>query len=244
MRIFDETKFNILMNTTSYNPAELKLVQSSFITKVYAWMSLALMITAVTAMYVASSQALTQAIFGNRVIFYVLLFGELGLVWFLSASLDRLSAMTATLLFIAYSVLNGLTLAVIFLVYTSGSIGTTFAVTAGTFGVMSLYGYTTKRDLTSWGNLLFMALIGFVIGSVVNMFLQSEFLYWVFTYIGILIFVGLTAYDTQKIKEMGAQGFDTSEGMRKTAIMGALALYLDFINLFLLLLRIFGGRRN
>ena len=232
------------MNTTSYNQAELKLAQSTFITKVYAWMSMALMITALTAVYVASSEALTQAILGNRMIFYVLLFGELGLVMFLSAALDRMNAMTATLLFIAYSVLNGLTLSVIFLVYTASSIGTTFFVTAGTFGVMSLYGYTTKRDLTSWGNLLFMALVGFIIASIVNLFLQNTIIYWVCTYIGILVFVGLTAYDTQKIKEMGAAGFNTSEGMRKGAIMGALALYLDFINLFLLLLRLFGGRRN
>ncbi|MCW3125065.1 MAG: rane protein [Bacteroidetes bacterium] len=232
------------MNTTSYNPAEVKLAQSTFISKVYAWMSIALLITAVVAAFVASSEEATQIILGNRIVFYVLLFGELGLVWFISSSLDRLSAMTATLLFVLYSVLNGLTLSVIFLVYTSSSIGTTFFVTAGTFGVMSLYGYTTKRDLTSWGNLLVMALIGFVIASIVNLFLQNTVIYWICTYIGILIFVGLTAYDTQKIKEMGAAGFDTSDRMQKGAIMGALALYLDFINLFLLLLRLFGGRRN
>jgi FtsH-binding integral membrane protein len=232
------------MNTTSYNQAELKLVQSNFITKVYAWMCMALALTALTAVYVANSQEMVHAIFGNRFAFMVLIVGELGLVMFLSAALDRMSAMTATLLFIAYAVLNGVTLSVIFLVYTAGSIGTTFFVTAGTFGAMSLYGYTTKRDLTSMGNLLFMALIGFVIASVVNLFLQSTILYWVVTYIGILVFVGLTAYDTQKLKEMGANGFETSEGMRKGAIMGALALYLDFINLFLLLLRLFGGRRN
>jgi hypothetical protein len=232
------------MNTTSYNQAELKLIQSNFITKVYAWMSMALMITALVAAYVASSPEMIRAIFGNRVLFYVLIFGELGLVMFLSAALNRMSAMTATILFIAYSAVNGLTLSVIFLVYTAGSIGTTFLVTAGTFGAMSIYGYTTKRDLTSMGNLLFMALIGFVIASVVNIFLQSTVFYWVCTYIGILIFVGLTAYDTQKLKEMSAEGFETSEGMRKGAIMGALALYLDFINLFLLLLRLFGNRRN
>jgi FtsH-binding integral membrane protein len=232
------------MNTTSYNQAELKLVQSNFITKVYAWMCMALAITALTAAYVANSQELVRMIFSNRIVFYILIFGQLGLVMGLSAALDRMSAMTATLLFVLYSVLNGLTLSVIFLIYTAGSIGTTFFVTAGTFGAMSLYGYTTKRDLTSWGNLLFMALIGFVIASVVNLFLQSSILYWVITYIGILVFVGLTAYDTQKLKEMSANGFDTSEGMRKGAIMGALALYLDFINLFLLLLRLFGNRRN
>jgi len=232
------------MNTTSYNQAEMKLIQSGFITKVYAWMSMALTITALTAIYVASSQDLVRAILGNRIIFFVLIFGELGLVMALSAALNRISAMTATLLFIAYSVLNGLTLSVIFLVYTASSIGTTFIVTAGTFGAMSIYGYTTKRDLTTWGNLLFMALVGFVIASLVNLFWQNPIFYWVCTYAGILIFVGLTAYDTQKIKEMGAAGFETSDGMRKGAIMGALALYLDFINLFLLLLRLFGNRRN
>lgn len=232
------------MNTESFNQAELRLVQSSFITKVYAWMSMALMITALAAVYVASSPAMTAAILGNRIVFYVLLFGELGLVMFISGALNRISAMTATLLFVLYSVLNGLTLSCIFLVYSGASIGTTFLVTAGTFGIMSIYGYTTKRDLTSMGNLLVMALIGFVIASIVNLFLQSTVFYWICTYVGILIFVGLTAYDTQKIKEMGATGFQTSEGMRKGAIMGALALYLDFINLFLLFLRIFGGRRN
>lgn len=232
------------MNTGSLNQAELKLAQSSFITKVYAWMSMALMITALTAVYVASSEELTRAILGNRIVFYILLFGELGLVMFISAALERISAMTATLLFVAYSVLNGLTLSVIFLVYSGASIGTTFLVTAGTFGVMSIYGYTTKRDLTSMGNLLIMALIGFIIASIVNMFLHSTIFYWICTYAGILIFVGLTAYDTQKIKEMGAAGFNTSEGMRKGAIIGALSLYLDFINLFLLLLRLFGGRKD
>lgn len=232
------------MNTEYATQSELKLAQSSFISKVYAWMSMALMITALAAVYVASSPALTSAILGNRIVFYVLLFGELGLVMFISGAINRLSAMTATLLFILYSVINGLTLSCIFLVYSGASIGTTFLVTAGTFGVMSIYGYTTKRDLTSMGNLLVMALIGFVIASIVNLFLQNSILYWIITYIGILIFVGLTAYDTQAIKEMGAAGFNTSDGMRKGAIMGALKLYLDFINLFLLLLRLFGGRRD
>jgi FtsH-binding integral membrane protein len=232
------------MDNTSYNPAELKLSQSTYMSKVYAWMSIALMITAVTAAVVAGSPDMVRAIFGNRFMFMILFLAELGLVMGISGAINRISAMTATLLFVVYSVLNGVTLSVIFLVYTSASIGTTFAVTAGTFGVMSIYGYTTKRDLTSWGNLLFMALIGFVIASVVNMFLQSPVFYWICTYAGILIFVGLTAYDTQKIKEMGAGGFDTSDGMQKGAILGALSLYLDFINLFLLLLRLFGNRRN
>jgi len=233
------------MNTSAYdNPAELRLVQSTFMTKVYAWMCMALMITAVVAAFVASSPEMFRSIFGNRFAFLILMIAELGLVVALSGAIDRMSAVTATMIFIVYSALNGLTMSVIFLVYTTGSIGTTFAVTAGTFGVMSLYGYTTKRDLTSWGNLLFMALIGLIIASVVNMFLQSPLFYWICTYAGILIFVGLTAYDTQKIKELGAQGFNTSDGMQKGAIIGALQLYLDFINLFLLLLRLFGNRRN
>jgi FtsH-binding integral membrane protein len=223
---------------------EVKLAQSSFISKVYAWMCMALMITAVTAAVTASIPELIKLVVMNRIIFYVLLFSELGLVWYITASLGRISAMTATLLFVLYSVLNGLTLSVIFLAYTASSISTTFFTTAATFGVMSLYGYTTKRDLTAVGNLLIMALIGMVIGTIINLFLQNEFLYWVFTYVGIIVFVGLTAYDTQKVKQMALADFQTSENMRKGALMGALALYLDFINLFLLLLRLFGGRRN
>lgn len=232
------------MNTTSYNPAEVQLAQSTFISKVYAWMSVALLVTALVAAYVASSEELIQQIFSSRATFYLLVFGQLGLVMVISAMIDRLSAMTATVLFVIYSAMNGLTLSVIFLVYTASSIGTTFFVTAGTFAVMSIYGYTTKRDLTTWGNLLFMAIIGLVIGSIVNLFLQNTILYWIVTYVGILVFVGLTAYDTQKIKEMGATGFNSSEGMQKGAVIGALSLYLDFINLFLMLLRVFGGRRN
>jgi FtsH-binding integral membrane protein len=180
---------------------------------------------------------------GNRIIFYALLFGELGLVWFVTARIDSLSGVTATFLFLLYSVLNGLTFSVIFLVYTASSIGSTFFVTAATFGVMSIYGYTTKRDLTSLGNLMFMALIGLIIASVVNIFLGSEMLYWITTYAGVLIFVGLTAYDTQKIKQMASTDFGTSENVQKGALMGALRLYLDFINLFLFLLRLFGRRK-
>ena len=221
-----------------------KLAQSTFISKVYAWMCMALMITAVTAAVTASTPELIQAVVLNRIAFYILMFGELGLVMYLSARISSMSAMTATVLFILYSVLNGLTLSVIFMVYTASSISTTFLATSATFGVMSIYGYTTKRDLTSWGNLLFMALIGIVIGSLINLFLKNEFLYWVFTYIGIIVFVGLTAYDTQKVKMMAETDFGTSENMRKGAIMGALTLYLDFINLFLMLLRLFGNRRD
>ncbi|MBS1623244.1 MAG: Bax inhibitor-1/YccA family protein [Bacteroidetes bacterium] len=232
------------MNTTSYNAAEIKLAQSTFISKVYSWMSLALLITGAVAAYIASSDALMEIIVGNRGVFYGLLLGELALVWVISAAINRLSATTATGLFILYSVMNGLTLSVIFLRYTASSIGTTFFVTAGTFAVMSVYGHTTKRDLTSWGNLLLMALIGLIIASVVNLFWQNSMFYWICTYAGILIFVGLTAYDTQKIKEYGAQGFSDSDSMQKGALIGALQLYLDFINLFLYILRLLGNRRN
>ena len=229
---------------TSYNPAEVKLAQATFISKVYSWMCLALLITGAVAAYIASSEALIEAVVGNRAVFFGLLIGEIALVWAISAAIGRLSGAMATVLFITYSVMNGLTLSVIFLAYTASSISTTFFVTAGTFAVMSIYGHTTKRDLTSWGNLLLMALVGLIIGSVVNLFWQNSLFYWICTYIGILIFVGLTAYDTQKIKEYGAQGFSDSENMQKGALMGALILYLDFINLFLLILRLLGGRRN
>ncbi len=224
---------------------EVKSIQASFINKVYMWMCGALLITGFVALRTISSESLMGALFGSGSMmpFYVLIFAELGLVWWLSASIDKMSSGLATALFILYSALNGLTLAVVFLLYTKASIASTFFVTAGTFGVMSAYGYFTKKDLTSWGNLLFMALIGFIIASIVNIFLQSSFFYWLITYAGILIFVGLTAYDTQKIKKMSL-GLDAdSEAGKKGAIMGALMLYLDFINLFLLLLRVLGNRR-
>jgi len=217
--------------------------EASFISKVYAWMSLALAITAFVAMFVASSPSLIEAIVGNRIIFIGLLIGELLLVVFISGIIGKISGATATFLFVVYAVLNGITLSFIFLLYTSSSIASTFFVTAGTFAGMSLYGYTTKRDLTSWGNLLMMALLGVVIASVVNMFFNNAIVYWVTTYIGIIVFVGLIAYDTQKLKAVNTSGIEGTDIERKGAIMGALMLYLDFINLFLLLLRLFGRRK-
>jgi uncharacterized protein len=159
----------------------------------------------------------------------------------LSAGIGRLAPTTASALFIVYAALNGLTMAAIFLVYTRTSIASTFFITASTFGVMSLYGYTTKRDLTKMGSLLFMALIGLILASLVNFFLKSTALYWIITYAGVLIFVGLIAWDTQKIKRLSTQATDETSG-RRIAIIGSLMLYLDFINLFLFLLRIFGKR--
>ena len=216
---------------------------SVYLTKVYNWMALALLLTGLVAYITADSDWLVQAIFGNKLLFFGLIIGEFALVGYISARIKKISSSTATLLFLAYSFLNGLTLAFIFMAYTSESISSTFIITAGTFGAMSLYGYTTKSDLSKIGNIAFMALIGIIIASVVNMFLQSSTLMWIITYVGVLIFVGLIAYDTQKLKRIAINGFENEESMAKGAILGALTLYLDFINLFLFLLRIFGNRK-
>ncbi len=218
------------------------IVQNEFIRRVYNWMALGLALTAITALY-AVNAGLVYSILKNPVIMLVLIVGELGLVIALSAAIGRIQSSTAIFMFFAYSFLNGLTLSTVFLVYTKASISSTFFITASTFAVMGVYGYTTKRDLTSLGSFLMMGLIGVVIASFVNFFFQSPAFYWLITYAGIAVFVGLTAYDTQKIKEMGYAGFAGTEDERKGAVIGALRLYLDFINLFLLLLRVF-GRRN
>ncbi len=218
-------------------------IQSGFVARVYNWMGLGLATTAVVALLTASSPSLLNLIFGSQFVFLGLVLGELGLVIALSAAISRLQATTAALMFFLYSALNGLTLSAIFLAYTSASIANTFFVTAGTFGLMSLYGYTTKRDLTSWGSFLFMGLIGIILASVVNLFMRSEAISWLVTYAGVIVFVGLSAYDAQMIKQMAASGFGDEESERKSAVIGALRLYLDFINLFLMLLNIFGRRR-
>lgn len=221
-----------------------KYAQSTLFRNVYIWMSLALLLTGITSIAVASSPGLLSLIYSGKYTFYGLLLAELALVWYLSARINKLSFSAATICFVIYSVLNGLTLSFIFLVYTSASIASTFFVTAGTFGAMALFGTVTKRDLSSWGSILIMAVVGLIIASVVNMFLGNEILYWVITYAGVLVFVGLTAYDAQKIKRMiQAHGNEINETTQKIALMGALSLYLDFINLFLYLLRILGSRR-
>ena len=211
--------------------------------KVYVWMALALLITGMTAYYVATSPVLINAILTNRILFWGLFIAELALVMGVSAAINRLSLLTATLMFLLYSVINGATMSVIFLIYQMSSIATVFFITAGTFGTMALIGYTTKKDLTSMGRILFMALIGIIIATVVNIFIKSDGLTMIMSYIGVLVFVGLTAYDSQKIKQMLQQATDVDEGTKKMALLGALTLYLDFINLFLYLLRIFGKRR-
>jgi len=214
--------------------------QNTLIRQVYAWMGAGLAITAFLALATVSSPGLLNAIVGNRMLFYGLMLGEIALVFTLSGAINRLSALTATLLFLGYSALNGMTLSIIFLVYTADSIASTFLITSAMFGAMSIYGYVTKRDLSTWGSFLFMGLIGVVIASLVNIFLHSDGLSWVLSGIGVIVFTGLTAYDTWKIKALAADGL---EG-RKPAILGALTLYLDFINLFLMLLRFVGGRRD
>jgi len=226
--------------------ADEQLVMSKAFTvlmrKVYTWMTLALVITGLTAYGVANSPGVLQAIYTNQILFWGLIIAELALVVGVSAAINKLSLTTATLMFILYSVINGALMSYIFLAYTASSVATVFFITAGTFGVMALIGYTTKTDLSSMGKILFMALIGLVIATLVNLFVKSDGLTLILSYVGVLIFVGLTAWDSQKIKQMLLQAPDAGEGAQKIALLGALSLYLDFINLFIYLLRIFGKR--
>ncbi|MBO7068216.1 MAG: Bax inhibitor-1/YccA family protein [Bacteroidaceae bacterium] len=211
--------------------------------KVYVWMALALLITGMTSFFVATSPTLLTAIITSKTLFYGLIIAELALVLGVSAAINRLSLTVATLLFILYSVINGATMSMIFLIYDVSSIATVFFITAGTFGAMAAIGYTTKKDLSSMGRILFMALIGLVIATAVNLFFKSPGMTMVLSYIGVIVFVGLTAWDSQKIKLMLMQAPDADENAQKLALLGALTLYLDFVNLFLYLLRIFGKRR-
>ena len=229
----------------SYNerPIEMSEAFPALMRKVYVWMSLALLITGMTAYYVATNQVIMNAILTSRVLLYGLFAVELALVVGVSAAINRLSVLTATLMFLLYSVLNGATISVIFLLYQLSSIATVFFITAGTFGTMALIGYTTKKDLSSIGRILTMSLIGLVIATLVNIFIKSDGLTMILSYIGVLVFVGLTAWDSQKIKRMLLQATDVNEVTKKIALLGALTLYLDFVNLFLYLLRIFGKRR-
>ena len=220
--------------------ADAQLRQRSILGQVYAWMTAGLLVTSAVAAYAASAPSVLNLLYGNPFTIWLLFLAQIGLVIGLSAAIDRLTPSAAVALFIAYAALNGLTLSAIFLVYTSTSIAQAFLAAAATFLVMSLYGTTTKRDLSTVGNLLVMALIGLVIGSIVNLFWANSALYWVLTYLGIAIFIGLTAWDTQQIKQLVQQVRDDTSA-RRVAIIGALTLYLDFINLFVLLLRVFGS---
>lgn len=224
---------------------------SGIMSRVYMWMTAALLLTAGTAYFTASSPALLQLIFGNSIAIWVLFIAELGLVMGISAGINRLSPTTATALFLLYSVVNGLTLSVIFFAYELGTIYQAFAASALTFGAMSFVGYTTKKDLSSLGGYLIMGLIGLIIASVINIFWSNSVMDTIITYIGVFIFIGLTAYDTQKIKEMSyaveqgeSMGYTDAAAPRRIAILGALTLYLDFINLFLYILRLFGRSRD
>lgn len=216
-----------------------------FMTRVFGWMTMGIGLTAVVSWLIFSrfiAPGGPEVIQTLSSVAFPLLLVELGIVWFLSARVHKMNTGTAIGMFLFYAALNGVTLSFIFAMYTLGSIATTFFVTTATFGFMFVFGWVTKKDLTSMGSLLFMALIGLIVASVANIFFHSEILYWVVTYVGVLIFVGLIAYDAQKIKHMAGMGHAESDVQQKNAILGALALYLDFINLFLLLLRIFGSR--
>lgn len=222
---------------------EQNAVFAKLMRSVYLWMVFALVITGLTAAYVANSPTYISALVNNPMLFYGVIIAELAVVFILSGRIHKMSFLTASLMFIFYSLLTGVSLSTIFLAYTESSIATTFLITAGTFGTMSLVGFVTKKDLSKLGGILFMALIGLIIATVVNIFLVSDTLGWIINYVGVLIFVGLTAYDTQKIKQMMREyGTDINEQTQKMALMGSLSLYLDFINMFLYLLRIFGNR--
>lgn len=218
-----------------------KSAQVAVFRQVYVWMSLALFITGITALIVAGNNSIMYKLASNPILFWGIAIAEIVMVFILASNIHRMSLQTGTIMFIVYSILNGVTMSMLFMVYTSESIAATFFITAGTFGAISAYGYLTKKDLSSWGSIFIMALVGILIASIVNIFLGSETLYWIISYAGVLIFVGLTAYDTQKIKE-AIMNSDVNEATYKIALMGALELYLDFINLFIYLLRIIGDR--
>ena len=236
------------MENNFYNQVEERAQSSALsfpalMSKVYLWMTLALVVTGMTAYYVASSPAILYAIVSNQIAFWGLFIGELVLVFVLSSRIMSLSFVTASLMFVIYSIMNGVFFSFILLAYTEQSIATTFLITAGTFGAMSLFGFVTKRDLSTMWRILFMLLIGLIIATVVNIFMKAEGLTLILNYAGVVIFVGLTAYDTQSIKQM-LQEHGDKEGAEKIALLGSLSLYLDFINLFIYLLRFFGESRK
>lgn len=230
------------MSAEVMNLSIAQIEERTFIGKVYRWMGIGLFLTAITAYFVASSESMVNMLASNSILFFGLLIAEFGLVIYLSARIQKMSAETATAAFIIYSILNGVTLSLLLLIYTGASVASTFFTTALTFSAMSAYGYFTKRDLTTMGSYLQMGLIGLIIASVINIFWANGTMYWIISYVGVLLFVGLTAYDTQKIKKMGTM-VEGVQVTQKMAIMGALTLYLDFINLFLMLLRILGDRK-
>lgn len=234
------------MESVEIRKTQSQVMVNGFIRSVYNWMTIGLALTGFIAFYVAGNETMLRLILGNKLIFFGLIIGELGLVFYLSAKIQKIQASTATALFLFYAILNGATLSVVFLAYTASSIASTFFICAATFFACSVFGMVTKRDLTGIGNFMMMGLFGIIIASVVNMFVRSSAMSMMISYIGVLVFVGLTAYDTQKLKMMALaqpDGLDTAV-VRKGAIIGALTLYLDFINMFLFLLHILGGSRD
>jgi uncharacterized protein len=223
--------------------ADQQQAERSFLTRTFLWMTLGLIVTAVVASVTASSEALLQLIYGNPFGMFGLLIAQVGVVLVLSVAINRLSPIIATLMFIGYAALTGVVFSSILLYYTTESVASTFVVTAGMFGILSIIGLSTKVDLTAIGTLAFIGLIGIILMSLANIFLQSTGLYWIISVLGVIIFVALIARDAQRLKKMATQlDANTDQGAR-ASIMGALALYLDFINLFLFLLR-FMGRRS
>lgn len=225
------------------SPEQVAQEQQRFIAKVYGWMAAALAITGLTAWLTASSESMLQFIILNRGVFIFLIIAQLLLVGALAGWVSKMSSQVVTLILVLYSVLTGFVFSALFLIYTSGSLATTFLITGGMFAVMSIYGWRTGNDLTKFGSLLFMALIGLIIASVVNLFMNSVMLYWITTYVGVFVFTGLIAYKTQNIKNLAGFLQEGSDEYNKSAVMGAFSLYLSFVNLFLMLLRIFGRRR-
>jgi FtsH-binding integral membrane protein len=232
--------------TRTITPAEARnQAVSIFLSKVFSWMAIGLGLTSLTAYIIAQSPGIQQIVFSNRLLFFGLIIGELVMVFYLAARVQQMSAATATAIFVAYSILNGVTISMILLIYTATSIAATFLTTCAMFGAMAVYGLVTKKDLSSWGSFLFMGLIGLIIAMVVNFFLASPMMSWAISAIGVIIFTGLAAYDVQRLVRMGENGIMESgaSAIRKTSIIGALSLYLDFINLFLMLLNFLGERR-
>lgn len=244
MSTYNIDKASGILRESTYINNNVQNAYLAILKNVYLWMTLALGISGLTAIVVANSHQLLELLYSNSIVLFIIFLAQLGLVWLISAKINSISINTATALFIAYSILTGVTLASIFIVFTQESIASVFFISAGTFAGISIYGYTTKRDLSNWSAYLFMGLIGLIIASVVNWFMHSEILYWIISYVGVLVFVGLTAYDTQKIKQLALISHDHNGDVpQKVALIGALTLYLDFINLFIYLLRIFGKRK-
>lgn len=230
-------------NQASYVSADVRDARvTAFLSKVYGWMFLGLLITAGTALFVSSSETLIETFIGNRILFWILLFGQLGLVFYLSARVEHIAPATAAGLFMLYSAMVGITSSFIFLIYTGASIVSAFVIAGTMFGAMAVFGTLTKRSLAGVGQFMFMGLIGLIIASIVNIFWLNSALYFVISVVGVIVFTGLTAWDAQRLKQMAVALPDGRIG--SYAVVGALSLYLDFINLFFFILRIFGGRRN